>query len=68
MPIREFICPEHGRFERVVGLNVNVAPCEHEVGGVMMDGSKHVWPCGIECKSVEFSVPARRNPRHGEQR
>ena len=69
MPIREFRCPEHGVFEQIFTgqFDQTYAKCPFEVGGEMMDGIRRVWACGIECPLVEFSVPAKRNSRYGEQ-
>lgn len=52
MPIREYVCPKHGKFEIVViGLTQEFQMCP---------------VCKDPAIVVEFSVPAKRNPRYGE--
>ncbi len=68
MPLYEFTCREHGKFERLMPMGAQVALCEAKVGGEMMDGTLHTWQCGVECPKIEFSVPARRDPEKGIQR
>jgi hypothetical protein len=54
MPIREYVCPEHGKFERVIiGREVEFPKCPR---------------CAEFCIPVEFSVPARRDPEKGIQK
>jgi hypothetical protein len=51
MPIREFVCKKDGVFESYVsGTVVESRPCPK---------------CGAKSKLVEFSVPAKRDSRHG---
>ena len=54
MPIREIICPKHGKFEKILPMYQKV---------------KIVCPvCGQKATIEEFSVPAKRNPDFGIQR
>jgi len=53
MPIFEFECPEHGKFERIVDFKYDTLPCPK---------------CKVESDKVEFSVPAKRNPEKGIQK
>jgi len=57
MPIREWKCPQCGNvIEAVVGQNENpLALC-----------LKHPEGKAVAMDLVVFSVPAKRNPRHGE--
>jgi len=61
VPIYEFICGMHGKFEKIMPMGTQVALCERS-----MATEKGEFQCGEECKKVEFSVPAKRNPRYGE--
>jgi hypothetical protein len=61
MPLREFICPIHGKFEMLCGT-ANKAECPVWVD----NGNGHPYYCQSISPVVEFSVPAKRNPRHGE--
>ena len=55
MPLYEFVCEKHGKFERVRNLShKELPPCP-------VRGCKH------EVTSVEYSVPARRPPEAGIQ-
>lgn len=61
MPIFEFVCPKHGKFEAIVSSDTTKLPCPYRhphVGG----------SCYRESKKVDFSIPAKRDPRHGIQR
>lgn len=53
MAIREYFCKVCGKWERLEFSKRKEARCPS---------------CGRESERVEFSVPARRNPKHGEQR
>jgi len=57
MPIRELICPKHGKFERYLPSS----PAAES------DLDRYCVKCGATCKLVEFSVPAKRDPRYGIQ-
>ena len=60
MAIREFHCPEHGRFEKIViggKVHAESHECPYDLGENRY--------CGIESPLVEFSIPAKRNPEHG---
>lgn len=53
MPLKEFFCKIHGKFERVRNLShKELPPCP-------------VRGCKQVVESVEFSVPAKRNPEYG---
>ncbi len=64
MPIFEFKCPVHGKFEVICEEKYDTFPCQYhgEPGHLI------AWGCEIESDKVEWSVPARRNPMHGEQK
>jgi hypothetical protein len=66
MPIREFLCPIHGKFEKFCGT-ATYAECPY-LGGLTIDENANAAPiiCRYNAPVVEFSVPAKRNPRHGE--
>lgn len=71
MPIYEFICPKHGKFEKLMPSGARVALCEVllKPSKDPKDGDLSVFSdikCGETCERVEFSVPAKRNPRYGE--
>jgi len=53
MPIFEFECPKHGKFELITLPKYDTMMCPQ---------------CGEECEKVEFSVPAKRNPELGIQK
>lgn len=58
MPIFEYKCPVHGKFERLLSAEdrPEAVPCPGLLG----------QPCLKIAPLVHFSVPAKRNPRHGE--
>ena len=58
MPIREYECPEHGKFERV----------EIFASGNMNQQNSKCPKCGQFGKPVDFSIPAKRDPSYGIQR
>jgi hypothetical protein len=64
MPLREFTCPYHGTFEKFCGTATH-AECPNPIM-VTHYGRTYEMPCGQVSPVVEFSVPAKRNPRHGE--
>ena len=53
MPIFEFECPVHGKFERITLEKYDTQLCPQ---------------CGEECEKVDWSIPARRNPEYGVQK
>ena len=53
LPIFEFECPVHGKFERIVDAKYDTQPCPK---------------CKEECEKIEFSIPAKRNPELGIQK
>lgn len=54
MPLYEFVCPVHGKFESYVALiGAQAAACP---------------TCEAKSDAVEFSVPAKRNPEYGIQK
>ena len=57
MPIREYKCPKCKKIQEEIVLANRPEKFLHEHGGKI-----------YELDLVPFSVPARRNPRHGEQR
>lgn len=59
MPIYEFVCPKHGKFEAIASLNTENLPCTYEYEN---DN------CGRSSPRVDWSVPAKRNPDLGIQR
>jgi hypothetical protein len=63
MPIFEFTCPYHGKFE-ALGARPTHAQCPYKV---MDDAGFIVDECRFESPIVDYSLPARRNPRYGEQ-
>ena len=63
VPIYEFVCPKHGKFEKLlVRTDWFGWLCPKIVGH---KGDSNVF-CGEKSPRIEFSVPAKRNPRHGE--
>jgi hypothetical protein len=54
MPIREFECPKHGTFEKIV-------PYDFQSGFKCPK-------CKILCPEKEWSAPAKRNSDYGLQR
>ena len=73
MPIYEFECPKHGRFE-VFKLSVpesDKLACPRVLApGGNLEGDGFQFPtilCGEVSQRVEFSLPAKRNPAHGYQ-
>jgi len=60
MPLYEYICKIHGRFEMIMPLDCQIALCEKPVGDAKDT------KCGETCPRIEWSIPARRNPAHGE--
>jgi len=60
VPIFEFMCEQHGMFEKVMPRTAKLALCERVLTEEIQ--------CGQECPKVEYSVPAKRNPSHGIQR
>ena len=59
MPIFEFECPKHGKFERIIDAKYDTQPCPRCAN----DCNDYQ-----ECNKVEFSVPAKRNPEKGIQK
>lgn len=57
MPIREYKCPQCGNVVEAL-VQSNDEPIVICV--------KHLDNKGFRMDQVEFSVPAKRNPRHGE--
>lgn len=53
MPIFEFECSKHGKFERIIPAKYDTQLCPE---------------CGEECEKIDFSVPAKRNPECGIQK
>jgi hypothetical protein len=61
MPMYEYECPIHGRFERIRPLSEADKPfalCFKKEEGTLR-------PCLVEAPKVEWSVPAWRDPEHG---
>ena len=59
MPIREFKCPKCGNvIEALLREKLTEMP--------WVICLKHPEGHGVSMDLVEFSVPAKRNPRHGE--
>lgn len=56
MPMREFRCPQCGKVAEAFRSRLDQSPvlCDHDGKKVAMD-------------RIEFSVPAKRNPKYGEQ-
>ena len=52
IPIFEYNCEQHGKFERICDAKYDTQPCPK---------------CQEESEKVEFSVPAKRNPEKGIQ-
>jgi hypothetical protein len=67
MPIREFLCPIHGKFEKFCGT-ATYAECPFMIKWHSLGNPDEFIkvPCTKMSPVVEFSVPAKRNPRHGE--
>jgi putative FmdB family regulatory protein len=53
MPIFEFKCPKHGKFEQITLEKYDNLMCPK---------------CGELSDKIEFSVPAKRNPECGIQK
>jgi hypothetical protein len=62
MAIVEFICPIHGKFERLCA-HAEFAQCPFFMDG--LDEHNEPIQCGTLSPKVEWSVPAKRNPRYG---
>ena len=60
MALYEYLCPIHGKFEKIMPMNSQIALCEKPVGDAKDT------KCGETCPRIEWSIPARRNPAHGE--
>ncbi len=54
MPMYEFECPVHGKFEVICDEKYDTQPCPE-------------LQCVYESPKIEWSVPARRNPQKGVQ-
>lgn len=72
MPIREYKCPKHGIFAQLLfGEPLKAMQCPKILAeGGDIEGDGYIFPtilCGEESSLIEFSVPARRDPRHGDQ-
>jgi hypothetical protein len=65
MPIREYICPKCKRRIELIEL-ATVKPLLYSLKGCV--GSIQRPHDLVSLELVEFSVPARRNPKYGEQR
>ena len=65
MPIYEFICPIHGKFEKIVPVGIQRMECEILVEKVPFSEGEPE-PCQNICERVEQEIPAKRNPRYGE--
>jgi hypothetical protein len=67
MPIREFTCPIHGKFEKFCGSATSAeCPVGLRIEIKMATGEVIETFCKQSSPVIEFSVPAKRNPRHGE--
>jgi hypothetical protein len=70
MPIYEFKCPVHGKFERYSSRPLETEMCPQKTMiRSAMEGERsdyYFQYCHQVCRLVEFSVPAKRNPRYGE--
>jgi hypothetical protein len=68
MPIYEYRCPVHGKFEQInpvdTGRTTCPSPCDYAGGHSKGKKTK----CGLSSKKVDFSVPASRNPDFGIQK
>jgi hypothetical protein len=61
MPMYEFVCPAHGKFEKFMhSIDPRLALCEKKV---QPEGQ-----CGLNSPRADSEVPAKRNPEHGIQR
>jgi hypothetical protein len=65
MPIYEYECPIHGKFEKILmgQFDQTSVPCPFS-DPINYEGQ--LEKCWHRGRLVEFSVPAKRNPRHGE--
>ena len=71
MPLYEYTCPIHGKFEKLMPMNAQIALCEVVLTPTYdpNDGDLSFFSdikCGETCDRVDAEVPARRNPRYGE--
>ena len=63
MPIFEFECPMHGKFEVICESKYDTQPCPSWMKE--LSGEEHY--CQVESEKIEFSIPAKRNPEKGIQ-
>lgn len=58
MPIREFICPKHGKFEKLFTgqFDETYTSCPGKLG----------IPCLRISPLIPYSITAKRNPKYGE--
>lgn len=66
MPIREFICPKHGTFEKIFTGQFDQTYTACPARYTYQDPFSYGEPCNLVSPLVEYSVPAKRDSKYGE--